>query len=43
VQKTNVQVEILGCKGAKHFFKQYGDEVVGWDIYKWAVYWCNDQ
>jgi hypothetical protein len=32
VQKINVQVEILGCKGEEK--KQYGDEVVGWDIYR---------
>jgi hypothetical protein len=35
VQKVNVQVEILGYKGAKNK-QQYGDEVVGWAIYR-----CN--
>ena len=34
VQKMNVQVEILGCK--------YGDEVVGWAIYRWDMYRCSD-
>ena len=37
VQKMNVQVEILGYKGAI-----YGDEVVGWAIYRWAMYRCSD-
>ena len=44
VQKINLQVEILGCKGEKHFFlKKMWDEVVGWAIYRWAVYRCNDR
>jgi hypothetical protein len=36
MQKMNVQVEKLGCKGAKK--TTYGDEVVGWAVYRWAVY-----
>ena len=43
VQKLNVQVEILGCKGAKKKKKQFGDEVVGWAIFRWAVYRCYDR
>jgi hypothetical protein len=38
VQKMNVQVEILGCKDKK----QYGEEVDGWAIYRWAMYRCSD-
>jgi hypothetical protein len=34
VQKMNVQVELLGSKGAKNKKKQHGDEVVGWAIYR---------
>jgi hypothetical protein len=41
VQKMNVQVEVLGCNGAKTKYV-YGDEVVGWAIYRWAMYRCND-
>jgi hypothetical protein len=37
----NAQVEILGCKGATTT-KEYWDEVVGWAIYRWAIYRCND-
>ena len=40
VQKMNVQIEILGCKEKKT--KQYGDEVVGWAIYRWVMYRCSD-
>ena len=44
VQKMNMQVEILGCKGEKgeEKKKQYGDEVVGWAIYRWAMHRCSD-
>ena len=43
VQKMNVQVEILGCKGARSINKySMRDEVVGWAIYRWAMYRCSD-
>jgi hypothetical protein len=38
-----VQVEILGCKGAKKNKKNMGMRyLLGWDIYRWAVYRCID-
>ena len=41
----NVQVEILGWQRAtnKQTNKTYGDEVVGWAIYRWAVYRYSDR
>jgi hypothetical protein len=39
MQKMNVQVEILECKVKNK--KTIWDEVVGWDIYRLAMYRCN--
>ena len=45
VQKMNVQVEILGYKGARLKKIQYRDEVQyvdRWAVYRWAMYRCSD-
>ena len=41
VENMNVQVEILGAKEQDKYI-QYGDEVVGWAVYRWAMYRCSD-